>query len=915
VFWENVRQFRIQIFQFFAMTVYDSIIIEEKRTHVTRSENGTRQGRVRTRLHNHANPVYSEGMFKGFTVRAKRIVSVEALKEASRFGAARLEPEHIIISMLLDDDATACSVLAFLHIDSYAFRHMLEKNMPRNDAPMVPVELPPSRRCKAFIQAAILESDTLNHDVVGTEHFLLACFYDEGSAAQKFLHAQNTELDMVRVIVKTTFNRMRTKVKERTAGENAPPFVPFFAGEWTGEKNGPQADGGRTPFLDAVSTDLTALARAKKLDPVIGREKESRRALRILMRRNKNNPVLIGEPGVGKTAIAEGIAQLLILPENCEGLRRKRLLSLNMGQLVAGTRYRGDFEERLKKMVGEIERAGNIILFIDEMHTIIGAGNTAGALDASNMLKPALSRGSFQCIGATTLAEYKKFVEKDGALERRFQKILVEEPDTETALQIVRGLKQRYEDFHQVRYTDAALREAVRLSHRYIHGRLLPDKAIDVIDEAGAAKKMTKEDTRPAEIAFIEREINRLVSDRDEAELTKEPESVRELLARVQDIHRTLEAARKSWEEARDQNRLPVTADDVAVIVSEMTGIPLSALEKSEAQRLLFMEDLLKRKIAGQDEAVSVLCSSLRRSRAGIARGTRPIASFLFLGPAGVGKSFLAKTLAAALFGSESALLRVDMSDYMEKHNVSRLVGSPPGFIGFEEGGILTEQIRRRPYRVVLFDEIDKAHRSVLNMLLQILEEGELADNFGHKVSFLNTVIIMTSNAGADRGGAKLGFSPLAESVPSEVMKKEALAECRKYFSTEFLARIDETVVFHLLSQDDLRVILRREVADLAASLAVKNVSLTVNEAALDFMLGRMDDARSGARDVRRVVQRELEEPLSVFLLENDSDLYDDDAGQCRLLEAVYDAYSDRLGVRMLQEAGRPVNLAEVNYR
>ncbi|MDR1229906.1 MAG: ATP-dependent Clp protease ATP-binding subunit [Spirochaetaceae bacterium] len=882
-------------------------------------------------------------MFKGFTARAKRIVSIEAQKEARRFGAVRLEPEHILISILLEDGATACSALAFLRIDNHGFRRALEKKMagkvaPNEWPPFAPVEAPPSARCKVFVQAATQEADELDHDLVGTEHFLLACFHDEGSPAQKYLYAQNTELDMLRIIIKTTFNRERVNA-DGESGAYRPPFIPFF----TRDKNASpshshssshsQNEGGRTPFLDAVSTDLTALARNKKLDPVIGRDKEIRRALRILVRRNKNNPVLIGEPGVGKTAIAEGIAQLLIQPDApdvSESLRRKRLVSLNMGQLVAGTRYRGDFEERLEKIVKEIERAGNVILFIDEMHTIIGAGNTSGALDASNMLKPALSRGGFQCVGSTTLAEYKKFIEKDGALERRFQKILVEEPDTETALQMVCGLKKRYEDFHQVCYTDAALKEAVRLSHRYIHGRLLPDKAIDVLDESGAAKKIKKEDMRPCEIALIEQEISRLTREKDAALQNDEPDNSRELLAQVREVRRSLDAARTSWEEARRRDRPQVTADDVAEVVSEMTGIPLSSIrEKTEARRLLSMEDRLKRKIVGQDEAVAALCSSLRRSRAGITRGTRPIASFLFLGPAGVGKTFLAKTLAAALFGSENALLRVDMSDYMEKHNVSRLVGSPPGFVGFEEGGILTEQIRQRPYRVILFDEIDKAHRSVLNMLLQILEEGELEDHFGHKVSFLNTVIIMTSNAGADKiaGGAKMGFTAFGEDAAADtmnkaiqdLMKKEALAECRKHFSTEFLARIDETVVFNPLSQDNLRLILRREIAELSASLLHKNISLTVTEAALDFLLRRISNTKSGARDVRRVAQRELEDPLSVFILQNDPDLRDreDEPSDCYLLEAAYDEYEDKLTVTGSPESPvtRRENVAEMDYQ
>jgi ATP-dependent Clp protease ATP-binding subunit ClpC len=759
-------------------------------------------------------------MFKGFTPHAKRVVS-DALKDAGRLGVAELEPEHILISILQKSDTTACATLEFLHIDSRAFRLALEKKTRKNvvlqEGPLGDQsEVQPSERCKSFIMAAVQEAGALNHDIIGTEHFLLACFHDEGSAAQKYLYAQNTEIDMLRIIVKTTFNR--DSVDEEgdlpdVSGGGDVPFTPMFSSAKKASREG----GYHTPILDTFTTDLTALARANKLDPVIGRDKEIKRVMRVLVRRRKNNPVLIGDPGVGKTAIAEGIAQLLIQPDVDESLRRKRLVSLNIGRLVAGTKYRGEFEERVRKIIGEIERVGNVILFIDEMHTIVGAGNASGALDASNMLKPALSRGGFQCIGSTTLTEYKKFIEKDGALERRFQKVLVEEPDPETALQIVQGLKKRYEDYHHVRYTDGALREAVRLSRRYIQGRLLPDKAIDVLDESGATKKINRETFRPSDILLIEEEISHLIMEKNAVLRGDAPDNTDELLARIRKVRCNLKAARKSWEEALNKNCPSVTEDDVAQVVSEITGIPLSSLEKSEAKRLLEMEGLLKKSIVGQDEAVSVLCAALRRSRAGIARGMRPIASFLFLGPTGVGKTYLAKTLASALFGSESALLRIDMSDYMEQHNVSRLVGSPPGFVGFEEGGLLTEQVRQRPYRVILFDEIEKAHRSALNILLQVLEEGELEDNFGHKVSFTNTVIIMTSNVGAEKalGGERLGFSssPSFPSPPSfqssgghgktdalkkeaGALKKEALAECRKFFRTEFLARIDETVVF-----------------------------------------------------------------------------------------------------------------------
>jgi ATP-dependent Clp protease ATP-binding subunit ClpC len=841
-------------------------------------------------------------MFKGFTVHAKRAVT-EAQKEACRLRCASLEPEHILTAILQENETTACAALAFLHIDNRAFRHALGKKLQKGTlhegVERTPDEMLPSERCKDFIQAAVQEAGGLNHDIVGTEHFLLACFHDEGSAAQKYLNGQNMEVDMLRIIVKTTFNRDAVDSGETAnvlSDEHQSPNPFLVHGKKTSRETV-----NNTPILDTFATDLTALARSKKLDPVIGRDKEIKRVMRILVRRSKNNPVLIGDPGVGKTAIAEGIAQMLILPDVNESLRRKRLMSLNMGRLVAGTKYRGEFEDRIKKIVKEIERVGNIILFIDEIHTIIGAGSASGTLDASNMLKPALARGGFQCIGSTTLAEYKKFIEKDGALERRFQKILVEEPDSETALRIVQGLRTRYEDYHHVRYTDAALREAVRLSRRYIQGRLLPDKAIDVIDEAGAAKKLTREASRPSEIAFIEEEIGHLIMAKNAVLQGNAPDNASELLARVREVRRALDAARKSWEEVLNKDRLPVTEDDIAEIVSEMTGIPLSSLEKSEARRLLTMEYLLKKKIVGQDEAVSVLCAAIRRSRVGITRGARPIASFLFLGPTGVGKTFLAKTLAAALFSSENALLRVDMSDYMEQHNASRLTGSPPGYTGFEEGGLLTEQVRRRPYQVILFDEIEKAHRSVLNLLLQILEEGELEDNFGHKVSFANTVIIMTSNAGGDKiaGGAKLGFASSGEEAGA--LKKEALAECRRFFSAEFLARIDETVVFNPLSDDDLRLILQREIAELSESLLVKNCSLTVNNEAFDYILKSAASAKAGARDLRRVVRKELEDPLSEFLLENDLEVFGrnnaHDDHNNRILQAYYDDIEEKVGI------------------
>jgi ATP-dependent Clp protease ATP-binding subunit ClpC len=899
-------------------------------------------------------------MFKGFTDRARRIVAVEAQKEARRLGAAELEPEHIMMPVLRESDAMACAALDFLHISDRDFRFALEKKTSRNDSPLSSAKMPsakmplakmpsvkappvkafpekrtsekasaekkppgtasffskgvqPSPRCKAYIVAAAEEATALDHELVGTEHFLLACFHDAESPAFEFLRSRNAELDMLRIMVKTTFNRDTSSVSkaagtadeeesedaantgdtaEMTEPDNERMFTPLFSGAAS-----PESGVRTTPLLDMFAIDLTDMAWHKKLDPVIGREKEIDRAIRVLSRRTKNNPVFIGDPGVGKTAIVEGIAQMLIGEDAPDSLCGKRLLSISMGQLVAGTKYRGEFEDRLKKVTQEIERAGNVILFIDEIHTIVGAGNTLGGLDASNILKPALARGSFQCIGSTTLAEYKKYIEKDGALERRFQKILVEEPSPETASDIINGLKTRYEDYHHVHYTDGALREAVRLSRRYIHDRLLPDKAIDVIDEAGAAKKLKKEAVRPEEIAHVERELEHLIEEKNALLKAETEGNIPDLLERAQELRHLLASARKSWEEVLRKDCPEVTEADIAEIVSEITGIPLSSLERSETNRLIFMENELRQKVVGQDEAVSALCAALRRSRAGITRGSRPIASFLFLGPAGVGKTFLAKTLAAALFGSENALLRIDMSDYREKQTVSRLVGSPPGYIGFEEGGLLTDQVRQRPYRVILFDEIEKAHRDVLNTLLQVLEEGELEDNFGRRAHFSNTVIIMTSNAGGDKisGGTSLGFSSGRETAVG-AMKAEVLAECRKYFSTEFLARIDETVVFNPLAESGLRLILQREIAELSKTIRLKGFLLTVDEFAFNFILHRAHDTKHGARNIRRVMQKELEDPLSMFILENSQEFFDG-AFLPGELVAFYNECEDQIGI------------------
>jgi ATP-dependent Clp protease ATP-binding subunit ClpC len=601
---------------------------------------------------------------------------------------------------------------------------------------------------------------------------------------------------------------------------------------------------------------------------VVGRKKEISRAVRILARRTKNNPVLVGEPGVGKTAIVEGLAQLLVSGAAPEALAGRRILSLDMGSIVAGTKYRGEFEERMKKIMREINQTGNVILFIDEIHTIIGAGGAEGTLDASNMLKPGLSRGHIQCIGATTLGEYRKHFEKDAALERRFQAVLVEEPDLEDTLEILKGIQGRYEDHHRVHYTGEAVELAAKLAQRYITGRFMPDKAIDILDEAGAMRKLESR-KEPPEISGIEAEIEKLCEEKSALVSAQDYEHAAELRDRVRLLKDRLETARLAWEQALRNERLSVDEDDVRRVVAEATGIPVTHLEEQESRRLLAIEEELHKSVIGQDDAVRRVASAVRRSRAGVSSPRRPVGSFIFLGPTGVGKTLLAKRLSHYLFGGEDALVRIDMSDFMEKHNSSRLVGSPPGYIGYEEGGMLTEKIRRNPYRVILFDEIEKAHRDVFNLLLQILEEGELRDNLGHTVSFRNTVIIMTSNAGAREisRDSRLGFGSSSGIMSMGEIESSALSELRRLFNPEFLNRVDEVVVFHPLDIKQIEAVFDIELSELSRRLAEQDYGLRVLDGARRILVEKGWDPKLGGRPLRRTLQKELEDPLSDLLL------------------------------------------------
>ncbi|MDR1930447.1 MAG: ATP-dependent Clp protease ATP-binding subunit [Treponema sp.] len=794
-------------------------------------------------------------MFKGLTNRAQRILTIDAQHEARRSNADQLLPEHIIISVLKEGAGTACKALLFLGIDLQEFREALEHEVKRvrlsghdgGTAALLPGDVPPAKRTRQLLENAAEEARIQGREYIGTEHFLFAALREQSRPVQNYLSFRAVDAEMLRVAVETAVNPIRTS---REAAARAKPAVyPVL-----------------TPLLDEYSRDLSFLAKQGKLDPVIGREKEIRRAVRILARRCKNNPILVGESGVGKTAIVEGLAGYFAGPDAPEAFSGRRILSLDMGAVVAGTKYRGEFEERIKKIKKEIIQAGNIILFIDEIHTIIGAGGAEGTVDASNMLKPALSRGEIQCIGATTLAEYRRYFEKDAALERRFQSILVEETNAEETAAILRGIQKKYEEHHRVSYTPGAVEAAARLAQRFISGRYMPDKAIDVLDEAAAMKRL-EFSVQPAEVAGMEQEIRRL-SDEKLAMVDKQNyERAAELRDRARSLRLRLEQLRSSWESL--ENPLPVDENDIRRVISEATGIPLNRLAEGESRRLLHIEEELHRTVVGQAEAVRRISQAVRRSRTGIASPRRPQGSFIFLGPTGVGKTLLAKALAEYLFGSGESLVRIDMSDFMERHNTSRLTGAPPGYIGYEEGGILTENIRRNPYRVVLFDEIEKAHRDVFNLLLQILEEGELRDNLGHTVSFRNTVVIMTSNAGAREISreAKLGFSAGSALLDGAEIEAAALSELRRLFNPEFINRVDDVIVFNALSEGEIEAILDIQLDELALRLGEQDYRLELDSGAKQLLLKKGWDPKYGGRPLRRAVQKELEDPLSMLLL------------------------------------------------
>lgn len=795
-------------------------------------------------------------MFKGLTQRAQRVLSVLAQEEAKRFHADQLIPEHVLLAVLREAEGVGFRALRTLKIDITELRIELEKTVSGRRNGFILGDVPLSRRLKSMLETAAEEAHLTGSEYIGTEHVVIAAAREAGSAFEAFLGRYGVYYEQIRGAMKyIAASREEAPAREEKTSA-AKPLI----------RSGSSPV--RTPLLDEFARDLTELARADKIDPVVGREREIRRLIRILARRTKNNPVLIGEPGVGKTAIVEGLALRIVAGEVPDILGQKRLLTLDMASVVAGTKYRGEFEERLKRIMREIYQAGNVILFIDELHTVIGAGSAEGTIDASNMLKPALSRGEVQCIGATTLDEYRKYFEKDAALERRFQSVLVEEPTVAQTVEILLGIKSRYESYHGVVYSRDAVEAAALLAHRYLTERFLPDKAIDLLDEAGSKRKI-ENPSRPPELPKIEEDIQRLTEEKLALVSTQNYERAAEIRDSVRKLKARLEEIRSSWDSDTGHDRALVTERDLREVISETTGIPLDRLEESEAGRLLGLEEALHTRVVGQEDAIRAVSTAVRRSRAGIADHRRPMGSFIFLGPTGVGKTLVAKTLAQRLFGTEDALIRVDMSDFMEKHNASRLVGAPPGYVGYDQGGMLTEKVRRRPYSVILFDEIEKAHPDVFNLLLQLLEEGELRDNLGHTVSFRNCVIIMTSNAGTrDIGrGKSLGFHAEDQRFDLASIKEAALSELKRLFNPEFLNRVDEVVVFHPLSKEEAGRVLDLMLTELERRLAEKGLALEIKKAAKEYLVEKGYDVTYGARPMRRLLTRTLEDPIAADVI------------------------------------------------
>ncbi|SKB08438.1 ATP-dependent Clp protease ATP-binding subunit ClpC [Prosthecobacter debontii] len=803
-------------------------------------------------------------MMNNFTPRAQQVLAL-ARKEADRFNHNYVGTEHLLLGLIKLGQGVAVNVLTKLGLDLETVRLQVEQQVGSGPETKMVGNIPYTPRVKKVLALASKEAKALNHSYVGTEHILLGLLREGEGVAAQVLRNLDINLDKARnEILKELDPNFTSSAEEED--EDSEPVSPAGGGE-EDKKKGKKNE--KTPALRAFGRDLTEVAQKGEMDPVIGRTEEIARVIQILCRRTKNNPVLIGEAGVGKTAIVEGLAQEIAAGNVPEILRDKRVITLDLALMVAGTKYRGQFEERIKAVMDEIRRAKNVILFIDEMHTIVGAGSAEGTMDASNIIKPALSRGELQVIGATTLNEYRKYIEKDSALERRFQQVKVEEPSVEDAIQILMGLKGKYEMHHKAKYAENAITSAVKLSSRYLTARFLPDKAIDIMDEAGAKARIAAM-TRPPELKTIEAEIESIRVEKETAIKDQDFEKAARLRDSEKNTKKKYDDILETWRQNNTERIVNVSEDDIMAVVSKWTGVPLQRMETAEAQKLLKMEQELKGKVIGQDEAVVAISKALRRSRADLKDPRRPIGSFLFLGPTGVGKTFLAKNLAEFMFGSSEALIQLDMSEYMEKHTASRLIGAPPGYVGYEEGGQLSEAVRRRPYSVVLFDEIEKAHPDVMNLLLQILEEGQVTDNFGRKIDFRNTIVILTSNVGAEtiKKQSSLGFAAMAQNEADNDSIKGKLSEmAKKFFKPEFLNRLDDLIVFRMLEKTELAKIVDLEVNKVVARLKTRNIHITLDEAAVEFLMKEGYDPQYGARPMRRAVEKNIEDPLAEHLL------------------------------------------------
>ncbi|MEO8425817.1 MAG: ATP-dependent Clp protease ATP-binding subunit [Verrucomicrobiota bacterium] len=796
----------------------------------------------------------SEEAMNNFTPRAQQVLAL-ARKEADRFNHNFVGTEHLLLGLIKLGQGVAVNVLQKLGLDLETVRLEVEKQVGTGPDQKMIGNIPYTPRVKKVLSLAAKEAKALNHTYVGTEHILLGLLREGDGVAARVLKNLDVDIEQTRQEILKELDPNFNAQDEQAGSE--------------GQEKAPEKKGEvKTPALKAFGRDLTEIARKGEMDPVIGRRNEIERVIQILCRRTKNNPVLLGEAGVGKTAIVEGLAQEIARGNVPELLRDKRVITLDLALMVAGTKYRGQFEERIKAVMDEIRRSKNIILFIDEIHTIVGAGSAEGTMDASNIIKPALSRGELQCVGATTLNEYRKYIEKDAALERRFQSVKVEAPTVEEAVLILKGLRPKYEEHHKAEMTDTAIEAAVKLSDRYITGRFLPDKAIDVMDEAGSRARIGAM-TRPPDVKHLEAEIEEIKSRKERAIKEQDFEGAAAMRDKEKQAKEKLEALLSTWKTNREEKRVKVDEEDIIHVVSKWTGIPLERIEQGEVQKLLAMEEELARVVIGQREAVTALSKALRRSRADLKDPKRPIGSFALLGPTGVGKTLLAKALAETMFGDAKSLIQLDMSEYMEKFSVSRLVGSPPGYVGYEEGGQLTEQVRRKQYCVVLFDEIEKAHPDVMNILLQILEEGKLTDSMGRVVDFRNTIILMTSNVGAEmiKRQSTLGFSPITDESSYEKMRDRILDESKKTFRPEFLNRLDDIIVFRSLTRLDLIQILELEVEKVVKRLKAKNLQLILDEKAKDFLVEKGYDPTYGARPMRRAVERYLEDPLAEEIL------------------------------------------------